>query len=282
MRKKFLKSKMIGVITVILALFMAVGVAEEEITDASGLWKYVLEDDGTVIVGCMEPRGEVTLPSKLSGYPVTGIGDRAFESCDELTGIVISKYVTTIGEEAFHGCTRLTGVTFSKSVERIGRRAFRGCVSLESITLPGGLKVIEEGAFNGCGLTDVRIPSAVESIGINPFIGCPMKSIGVASANPYYEKIDGVLFDKRERELVAYPTLRWGACAIPEGTLRIGSRAFYYCENLSEITIPDSVTDIGDQAITGCEKLVGLIVTKDSYAEQYAKENNISYVLAAE
>jgi len=49
MRRKLLNGKMMGMLAVILALFMAVGVAEEERTDASGQWKYVLEDGGATI-----------------------------------------------------------------------------------------------------------------------------------------------------------------------------------------------------------------------------------------
>ena len=46
MRRKLLSGKMLGVLAVLLTLFMAAGVAEEERTDASGQWTHVLEDDG--------------------------------------------------------------------------------------------------------------------------------------------------------------------------------------------------------------------------------------------
>ena len=68
---------------------------------------------------------------------------------------------------------------------------------------------------------------------------------------------------------------------ISEGVTSIGSAAFGYCENLTSMTIPNSVTDIGDDAFSECSKIV-LSVSEGSYAEQYAKESSIPYVLAAE
>ena len=51
MRRKLLNVKMVAALVFLLALFMAVGLAEEERTDASGPWKYVLEDGGATITG---------------------------------------------------------------------------------------------------------------------------------------------------------------------------------------------------------------------------------------
>jgi len=54
MRRKLLNGKMIGMLAVLLVLFMAAGVAEEERTDAGGQWKYVLEDGETERTGYLK------------------------------------------------------------------------------------------------------------------------------------------------------------------------------------------------------------------------------------
>ena len=134
-----------------LALFMAVGVAGEERTDASGQWKYVLEDGVATITGCVEdPGGALAIPDELEGYPVKGIGVEAFRMCENLTYVIVPDSVTSIGEWAFKECYELTGVTIGNNVEDIGQMAFFGCESLVNMTLPGSVTSIGDYMFAHC------------------------------------------------------------------------------------------------------------------------------------
>jgi len=299
--------KMFRVLAVILVLFMSVGVAEEERTDTSGQWKYVLEDGGAMITGYVEePSGDLAIPSELDGYPVTAIAGMAFVFCEEVTGVVIPEGVTYIGEGAFRSCSsltsvtlpdsltviarnaftncgKLTGLTFPEGVTYIGEYAFYKCSSLTSVTLPGSLTHIAQGAFMDCGkltgmtlpeglvsigeaalsannLVSVAIPASVTSIKANPFYGCPLESIPVSPGNAVYELIGGVLFDRHEKKLVAYPGAWEGQYAIPEGTLSIGDSAFLHCSGLTGVTIPDSVRGIGKMAFTWCTSLASVTI----------------------
>ena len=65
---------------------------------------------------------------------------------------------------------------------------------------------------------------------------------------------------------------------IPDSVTSIGERAFYNCENLTEITIPDSVTSIEDHAFDACPATI--IAVPGSYAWNYAQENDIEVVAA--
>jgi len=68
---------------------------------------------------------------------------------------------------------------------------------------------------------------------------------------------------------------------IPESVTGIGGEAFARCFGLTNIDIPSSVTSIGEAAFGDCGDLT-LTVEEGSFAEQYAKENNIPYVFIAE
>ena len=108
---------------------------------------------------------------------VTSIGEDAFEYCESLTSIDLSKCtsLTSIGNFAFSGCSGLTSVDLSgcTSLTSIEDGAFYYCESLTSITLPSSLTSIGEDAFFGCSkLTSITIPASVTKIGSYAFYGC--------------------------------------------------------------------------------------------------------------
>ena len=262
MRRKLFNGKMVGAVAVILMLFVAVGVAGEERTDASGQWKYVPENGGATITGYVgKPNGDLVVPGALDGVPVTGIGDSAFEFCISLTNVQIPNSVTRIGDYAFSSCSGLIGVT-----------------------IPEGVTSVGDYAFSFCGdLTLAPIPKSVTSIGENPFAYCSLESFEAADGNARFSCLDGVLFDKWQELLIAYPGARKGAytipetvtsigdsafcgCAgltgvtIPEGVAYIGSSAFFGCRDLTEVTIPENVASIGDSAFSGCSGLTRVTI----------------------
>ncbi|MDR3147947.1 MAG: leucine-rich repeat domain-containing protein, partial [Treponema sp.] len=77
---------------------------------------------------------------------------------------------------------------------------------------------IRSGAFAGKNLTGVRIPSSVTTIEGGAFANNPaLSAITVDANNPAYTTIDGVLFSKDGRTLVAYPAGKGSSYAIPQG-----------------------------------------------------------------
>ena len=110
-------------------------------------------------------------------------------------------------------------------------------------------------------LTSVTIPAGVTSIDRNPFSDCAsLTHFEVSPDNPAYSQIDGVLFDKRQKTLVAYPGARTGTYTIPQGVEHIGYYAFKSCGGLTGVTIPDGVTGIGYGAFHQCNGLVSVTV----------------------
>ncbi|MCR5362267.1 MAG: leucine-rich repeat protein [Bacteroidales bacterium] len=198
---------------------------------------------------------------------VTSIGNGAFQYCYGLTSVTIPSSVTSISSSAFEYCSGLTSVTIPSSVTSIGKYAFGQCTGLTSVTIPSSVTSIGEGAFYGCtGLTSVTIPSSVTSIGYFAFNdvanvvyngsaeGAPW---GASFINGIVE--DGIVFDAEKTQLIKYCG-NGGDVTIPATVTSIGEKAFNNCTGLTSVTIPDGVTSIGDYAFRGCSGLTSITI----------------------
>ncbi len=134
-----------------------------------------------------------------------------------------------------------------------------------TLTLPEQLDghpvtAIGQAAFLGNKFTSIVIPAGLTFITPGVFGNCyDLKNFDVAAGNPVYEQADGVLFDKAQKLLHTYPAARAAAgYQIPQGTLFIGSGAFFGCEQLVSLTLPDSLASIGENAFYGCGNLTAI------------------------
>ncbi len=169
--------------------------------------------------------GDIVIPETVTyegeTMKVTGIGEKAFNGCVELTSVTIPNGVTYIGEWAFYYCKKLSTVTIPNSVTSIGKIAFADCKSLSSVTIPSSVTEIGGQAFSGCtSLTSVAIPNGVTSIEYMTFMDCTSLT----------------------------------SVEIPESVQKIDNEAFS-CTNLASITIPGNVQEIGNEAFKGCHNL---------------------------
>ena len=261
---------------------------------------------------CCESLESVVIPNS-----VTCIGSDAFSGCVSLESVVIPAGVTSIGDNPFNGCSSLTairvamnnsefcsvgGALFHKRQKKLiaypaGRNereysipagvisinadAFGGCSSLESIVISPSVTIIREGAFRDCSsLKSIAIPSSVKYIGKVAFSGCSsLTTIKVEGNNPEYCSLDGVLFHRKQKKLIVYPSGKnEKEYTIPTGVISIEEFAFEDCSSLESLIVPASVTEIGSFAFgddfDDSPSFV-LHAPKGSYAEQYARDNQI-------
>lgn len=227
---------------------------------------YKKKDDGNfIVILCDKNINKVDIREKINEedeVTVNEIGERAFENCTEITEIIISSTITKIGNYAFSGCNKLNTITLPYSITEIGDSIFYNCKSLTSIK--------------------------------------------VAVANQNFTSYNGVLYDIDGKKLLAYPYNKTDeayklsdnlesieknvfngfeilkSAMFPESLTHIGDTAFENCTNLDNVLIPKNVTSIGNNAFSNCSANLVIYGEKDSYAEKYAKDNNITFKLASE
>lgn len=228
---------------------------------------------------------------------LTSIGTGAFEECSVLNSITLPKSLTSIGDEAFSWCGELGSITIPEAVSSIGCAVFDYCHSLSSVTVdpanpyyssldgvlfnkdqsilvyyPGGKELSDyilpntvtsicDRAFGECNsLCSITLPAGLTSFGNQELSDCvSFSSINVDPANPCYSSLDGVLFDKEQTTLICYPCAKeLSEYTLPESVTTIGDAAFRSCYPLTSITLPEGLTSIGKQAFEFCGSLVSL------------------------
>ncbi len=170
---------------------------------------------------------------------VTAIEEHAFYDCKNIVNAILGDSLQSIGSMAFYNCTNLTSIEIPDSVTTIGASAFEKCTSVENIILPSSLTSVEYGAFSNCGL--------IETLTIN----C---SFDVLATDTFYnDTFLNVVLD--------------------ENITSIGDE-FSNMEELENIVIPNTVTNIKDTAFVGSPN-VTITTTSNSTAHKFANANNI-------
>ena len=221
----------------------------------------------------------VILPSTISSWPVTKIGEDALKDNTTITSVTIPASVTEIGSNAFAGCTNLTSVNYAGDWSNLtiqsGNPAVQDAANAPlfdfeftpdntavivinykyngaaaDVTIPSRYKgkpvtTIGHAAFFNSAVTSVTIPDSVTSISDSAFINCPqLTNISIPNSVTY---IGFSAFN-------SCTSLK--SITLPSSLSTIQSYAFCNCGNLETIRIPVSVTSIGNCAFADCPSLM--------------------------
>lgn len=134
---------------------------------------------------------------------------------------------------------------------------------IEEVILPESLINISGDTFyNSANLKKVNIPKNVKFMGNNPFAGCP--NIVVTNESPYFNLVDGVLYNKDFTRLIYYPISKTNErYEIKEGCRILGKHSFYLCDNIKEVVIPSSIIKLENNPFSGCTKIN--LINKSEY-----------------
>lgn len=200
-----------------------------------------------LFVGC-ESLTSVTLPKSLKTLP-----DWTFSSCfnqnDNLTSILIddsNPYYSSDGSALF---------------DKYKTKMFFAVKSLREYAIPSSVSEIIQEAFYNCRhLKTLVLPLRLKSVNGHHFSNCDsLYSISVDEKNPYLCSDGSALYNKDKSELVfVYHTVR--KMSIPSSVTKIGDYAFYNCTNLSSLTLPSGVKEIGFSAFYSCKSLTSVTI----------------------
>lgn len=257
-----------------------------------GIFSYILEKKSNsqvdaIVSACYGNPSTLNIPSTIEGYPITTIGDYAFNDHSSLKAISMPNSVTTIGEYAFRDCSSLTSIKLSNNIKRIEEWAFRNCTSLTSINIPNCVTYLGEFAFSDCSsLKSVTIPNGITSIGRHVFSDCTSLSSviipsSITSIGNYAfhncssltsVKIPGSVMEIGEYAFADCSSL--SSLTLSNGIKSISVYAFDDCSSLKSVTIPESVTNISYGAFGGCTSLETVYFHTETQKKEFADRFN--------
>ena len=192
--------------------------------------------------------GDVVVPGTVEydgiTYTVKGVGNRAFEGCDDLRKVTISEGIYKIGAYAFYYCGNLERVILPSTLENIddSNPVFEACSKLEIITTAP-----REGQENYCYL---------------------------------YDKALYMHVGRTEREILSWiPEKKTGTVVIKEGTTKIGYSSIRRT-NVDKIVILESVKSIDIYTFVSCKTPLVLELnwkTKEDVDEITTKMSSFSF-----
>jgi len=262
-----------------------------------GNYQYYLNKKGEAVINkCNKSNEEIVIPERLGNSKVTAIGWKAFRNAS-MESVIIPNTVTHIQSQAFAFCKNLSNISFSENLKSIGFGAFEYCTSLKSVSLPDsinsisghafwhcgklkaiyakGVTAVRTGAFSYCSsLSETEFSDHFDYIGTEAFGGCSSlvsfkydKNTTHLGTWAFYEsRIETFEFNDNLKEIPesAFEETSLKTVVLPSKLEKIGLHAFYGCDELEDLIIPDTVTVIDNAAFYFCSSLTGELIISEN------------------
>jgi len=243
-------------------------------TASDGIWSWDEYSDHAEICGYQGDSEVLDIPAELNGLPVTAISLLfCMESPGHITGLKIPAGLTDIGDLPFY-LERLKDAEIDENnksfvLENGALYTADKSVLIKCLTdkvkgefiVPAPVNIISNHAFANCTeLTAVGLNASVTDFP-NDLTNCSsLEAVNVSKRNERYVSRDGVLFNNFGNELVIYPRNREGnSYSVPNGTEKIRNMAFYDCDKLENIELPETLDTISYIAFENCDKLDNIV-----------------------
>lgn len=283
------------------------------VAEGKKIFKLSISEKGITISGYKRSDLKMVIPEQIGDHAVVEIKAGAFEEMSSLERAVLPDSITKIGANAFRACENLKSVRLPEKLETLGGRAFQLCGQLSEITLPASVKKFGEAVFSGCpALADehgyviikntlygyygdsatVTVPEGVKTIEFDAFSrNTKIQSVQLPKSLKKicygaFSECEGLTALELPSGLTGIASFAFSGCGnlktinIPSGVKKLEGYTFARCINLEHVFISENLAKLdsgGEKDFFECKKLT-IHAPAGSYAETYAKENNIPFV----
>lgn len=193
------------------------------INESVGDFEYADYKDGIELTRYIGNSSSVNVPEKIDGKQVLKFGNSLFKNCKWITTVTLPNGLTTIGYYAFKN-TQLTHIALPDSIKEIEGGAFADSAITE-ITLPDSIVVVDDDAFARSAITEIIFPPSIEIISEGVCSHCyKLKTVVIMAA------------------------------------IEIERYAFAFCDSLTKLVLPETLTTIKESIFTGCDALKEVIL----------------------
>lgn len=192
-----------------------------------------------------KPQGTIEIPAKVEHnrkvYSVTAIGQKAFSNATELTSVILPGGITEIKDFAFEKCTKLSSVVMPGTQVKFGQGTFFLCSEIENVTFGSDWTQIDLAVFRWADkIKEISIPAKVSRIyNINSLKG--LTRVIVDNNNSQYCSIDGIIYTKDAKVLLACPLAYGGAVKVADNATTIKAGAMMECTKVTAVDIPETM-----------------------------------------
>lgn len=241
------------------------------------IFNYDLDNEGNATITSYQGNvSALSIPDSLDGHTVVGISQNVFKNNQQLRVVNIPDSIIKIGVGAFESCINLTSVVLSRNLTELGTCAFRNCKLLTQIEIPKSLKKIkipmfsDKGVFWGCeNLKNILFEEGITEIPNCLFANCPgiekviIPNTVTKIADSAFENCASLLqvtFSDNITEIGDYgfcKCTKLQTLQLPSELVKLGAGAFEQCNSLTEIYIPKSLKTVKSKYIGGYSISIG-------------------------